>query len=355
MSEVRVKLDPGHGGQDRANRGPTGYVEADGVLTLSLYASEYLKASGFKVSLTRETDKSLTLQKRAKKGQQFNADILISNHTNAYNGERRGATAIYSTTRPEDRELAQKMITAVAEEFGVPNSSPWTRENSRGNDWYGIIRHSINYGIQRVIIMEHLYHDNREDEALLKQEKNLKKLAELQARVLCEEYGKDFVDPFQEENTDELHRVQVGAYSNRENADNQVKALENAGYDHYLAVGQDGLFRVQVGAFKDYQNAKNLEERLKRDGFSTWITNAVNKEATGSEEKPQTLKPGDLSPGDRVKVKEGAKSYEGVRMSSSIYGNTYKVHSTSKGGERVYVGHSSIRTAFNVKDLEKAQ
>lgn len=355
MSKIRVMLDPGHGGQDRANRGPTGYIEADGVLTLSLYSAEYLKASGFEVALTRDTDKSLTLYERAKKGQKFNADILISNHTNAFNGERRGATAIRSVTRPEDQSLANAMIEAVADEFNVPNSSAWTRSNSRGNDWYGIIRNSINLGIERVIIMEHLYHDNRQDEALLKQENNLKKLAELQAKVLCKEYGYTFVDPFIQEDTDDLHRVQVGAYSKRENAEAQIEALKKAGYDHYLAKGKDGLFRVQVGAFKNYQNAKDLEARLKRSGFSTWITNAKNEAVTETAPKKETvLKPGDVEAGDRVQVKEGAKSYEGVSLKSSVYGPTYKVHSTSKGGERVYIGHSSIKTAFNVKDLKKA-
>jgi len=36
MKKFKVEIDPGHGGKDRANRGPTGYIEADGVLQMSM-------------------------------------------------------------------------------------------------------------------------------------------------------------------------------------------------------------------------------------------------------------------------------------------------------------------------------
>ena len=32
----KIFIDPGHGGSDTANRGPTGYVEAYGVLDIAL-------------------------------------------------------------------------------------------------------------------------------------------------------------------------------------------------------------------------------------------------------------------------------------------------------------------------------
>jgi N-acetylmuramoyl-L-alanine amidase len=35
MSKFKGAIDPGHGGHDRCNRGPSGYVEADGVLKIS--------------------------------------------------------------------------------------------------------------------------------------------------------------------------------------------------------------------------------------------------------------------------------------------------------------------------------
>ena len=48
----RIVIDAGHGGSDRANRGPTGYVEADGVLDISLKLRKILADSGYTVMMT---------------------------------------------------------------------------------------------------------------------------------------------------------------------------------------------------------------------------------------------------------------------------------------------------------------
>ncbi len=44
-----ITLDPGHGGAFRANVGPTGYVEADGVLDIGLRLRVMLRAAGYEV------------------------------------------------------------------------------------------------------------------------------------------------------------------------------------------------------------------------------------------------------------------------------------------------------------------
>lgn len=45
--------------------GPTGYVEADGVLDVALACREAFLNAGYEVVMTRETDKSLTVSQRA--------------------------------------------------------------------------------------------------------------------------------------------------------------------------------------------------------------------------------------------------------------------------------------------------
>jgi len=97
---AKIGIDPGHGGTDRANVGSTGYVEADGVLDMSLACREDLIRAGFKVVMTRETDQSLTLDQRAAILNQAKVDYAISIHTNAAAVPSvRGIETIYSINR----------------------------------------------------------------------------------------------------------------------------------------------------------------------------------------------------------------------------------------------------------------
>ena len=68
-----------------------------------------------------------------------------------------------------------------------------------------------------------------------------------------------------------MYRVQVGAYSKKENADNQVKKLKSDGFDTYL-IQVDGLYKVQVGAYSVKTNAENMIAKLKEKGYGCFIT-----------------------------------------------------------------------------------
>ena len=68
-----------------------------------------------------------------------------------------------------------------------------------------------------------------------------------------------------------FYRVQVGAYKNREYADNLVYELEDKGFPAFL-IFEDGFYKVQVGAFRNLGNAIRMEQSLRNAGYSTWIT-----------------------------------------------------------------------------------
>lgn len=55
--------------------------------------------------------------------------------------------------------------------------------------------------------------------------------------------------------------------------------------------------------------------------------------------------------GDKVRVKQGAKSYEGANIASFVFNNTYRVDQLK--GSRAVLDLTGICTAFNVKDLIK--
>lgn len=68
-----------------------------------------------------------------------------------------------------------------------------------------------------------------------------------------------------------LYRVQVGAYSNKDNAADMASKLEKAGFDTYM-VKVDNLYKIQVGAYNDKSNAEALADKINKAGFTTYIT-----------------------------------------------------------------------------------
>ena len=70
--------------------------------------------------------------------------------------------------------------------------------------------------------------------------------------------------------TDDLYRVQVGAFRNRDNAVKMLSQLSSKQFKGSLAY-DSGLYRVQVGAFKSLDNASNLLRDVKGKGFSAII------------------------------------------------------------------------------------
>ena len=94
---IKIVIDPGHGGSDRANRGPTGYIEADGVLDISLKVRDKLAGKGYHTLLTRDKDMTVPLYNRPEKANQEKADLFLSFHTNAAGDITAGGVEVICT------------------------------------------------------------------------------------------------------------------------------------------------------------------------------------------------------------------------------------------------------------------
>ncbi|MBR2525404.1 N-acetylmuramoyl-L-alanine amidase [bacterium] len=80
-----VVIDPGHGGIDYgAIR--SGINEKDITTDVSARVAKILKSDGFKVYLTRDEDKTLSLQERVDFAEENNPDIFVSIHVNSSEG-----------------------------------------------------------------------------------------------------------------------------------------------------------------------------------------------------------------------------------------------------------------------------
>ena len=87
-------------------------------------------------------------------------------------------------------------------------------------------------------------------------------------------------------------------------------------------------------------NADKLCSQLKSQGFSAFVTTQGG----------QAVSSDSIQVGDRVKVKSGAKTYEGKSLASFVYQNTYDVQQLS--GDRAVIGQKGVVTAaVKVKDL----
>lgn len=221
-------LDPGHGGVDPGANG-FGKKEKDWNLKISLYQFKRLQELGVNVSITRTGDQSI---ESAQRGYSIKDkyDVCISNHFNAFDGSARGIETIHSIHA--NNKLATDLAKSLVSVTGLPLRRVFDREYN-GDDYYFMHRLT---GRTETIIVEYGFIDNKEDHAFYANEVNFFKAAEVVVKVICEHAGVKY-EPVKTEKVEvskKYHKVQVGAFSKKENAENLAKELKKDGYASYV-------------------------------------------------------------------------------------------------------------------------
>ncbi|WP_026731127.1 N-acetylmuramoyl-L-alanine amidase [Fischerella sp. PCC 9605] len=83
LTDIKILLDPGHGGKESGARGPTGYLEKDVNLKVSKLVRDELNKRGATVVMTREDDKEVSLPERQAIIDREQPAIAISIHYNS--------------------------------------------------------------------------------------------------------------------------------------------------------------------------------------------------------------------------------------------------------------------------------
>lgn len=161
---MRVCLDPGHGGSDRANRGPTGYVEADGVLDIALRVRALLQAAGLEVVMTRDKDTYVSLAARMAFAFAQKADLFVSIHTDAWSDPRANGCTVFCSVRADQSRSLADAIEQALRQIGRPSRGVKTRVLDNGRDYYHVIREAK----VPSVLVECAFHTNPAEEALLK-------------------------------------------------------------------------------------------------------------------------------------------------------------------------------------------
>jgi N-acetylmuramoyl-L-alanine amidase len=113
-----IVLDPGHGGSDPGAIGVGGLREKDVTLRLALALEPKLRARGFSVVMTRNGDRTLSLEERTAIAEASVGDVFVSLHANA--APRRALHGI--ETYYPDANHERHSLRVAARENGVSRS-----------------------------------------------------------------------------------------------------------------------------------------------------------------------------------------------------------------------------------------
>ena len=185
----KVCLDPGHGEETAGKRSPDGtYRECEFALDMAWRIKTILERHGVAVTLTRSTGNDVSLADRVKIANAIpGLDLFVSLHSNAAGSGAAWMSArgygIYTSAEGETagRNIAANKLLARAKEAGV---GLWGGGLHHNGSLY-VLKHTT----APAVLIEHLFHDNREDVALLKDPAYRDKLAQVDSNGILDYLG----------------------------------------------------------------------------------------------------------------------------------------------------------------------
>lgn len=166
---TKVMIDIGHGGSDPGAAG-NGLIEKDINLKVGTMLYNYLSRYDVDVRTTRDADVTLSNDLRVETVNSFNPDLSVSVHHNAAStAEARGAEVIHAHYNEYDDKLANKILANMAA-VGMPKRRAFTKLNSRGDDWYYMIRRIWDANTYAIIVEGGFVTNSKDAELLKKQD-----------------------------------------------------------------------------------------------------------------------------------------------------------------------------------------
>ncbi|MDP4177646.1 MAG: N-acetylmuramoyl-L-alanine amidase CwlD [Bacillota bacterium] len=187
-----ILLDPGHGGRDGGAVSKNGTVEKDINLKIGLKLRDKLKAQGYTVFMTRETDKGLydedaknkkkqDLANRNKMKRDVNCNMFVSIHLNMFPKQKYKGGQIWYTENEDSRKLAHIMQDKINKELYLNDN----RVEKPGSKQYRVLEGDE---IIPSVIVECGFLSNYEDEKKLKTSEYQDKVAEVLCKAIDEFY-----------------------------------------------------------------------------------------------------------------------------------------------------------------------
>jgi N-acetylmuramoyl-L-alanine amidase len=229
---TKIYLDAGHGGTDSGATG-NGILEKNINLAIAKKIGALLEANyeNVEIEQTRTTDVFLSLDERTDKANKWGADCFVAVHINsATTPTARGFESFIYNVSPSARTISFQ---------NIMHESIWNQIKST----VGVIdrgKNRANFHVLRessmiAILVENFFISNSQDASLLKSDSFLDKLSQGYVDGLERFFGlKKKVSPTPPPTTETLYQVVAGTYSNKSNAEAQVKKLASDGYSAYI-------------------------------------------------------------------------------------------------------------------------
>lgn len=221
---TRLWIDPGHGGKDPGASG-NGLVEKELTLKIAMKIRSYLTKhfSGVDIAITRTSDETVPLSDRTKAANNWGADYLMSIHINAGGGQGY-ESFIYnggvSQKTKDVRSAIHKEMVAADLFF------------DRGQKTANL--HMCRESKMPASLHEFGFIDNKHDASLLKNDSFLDEIAATMAEGFAKAYKLTRKKVKLPASKTSVYKVQVGAFSEKANADSLAKKLEKDGYKTYV-------------------------------------------------------------------------------------------------------------------------
>jgi len=249
---VKVFIDPGHGGTDSGAVG-NGLQEKNITLQIAtslrdILLNEYEDVS---VMLSRTSDQTVSLSERTDAANNWGADYYLSIHINSG-----GGTGFESYIYPGVGSPTTTYQNIIHEE--VLKVVDFADRGEKTADFF-VLRNSK----MPALLTENGFVDNTNDAAKLKNTSFLTTIARGHANGLARAFNLT-------KKPTALYRVQIGAFSNKTNADNLAAEAKAKGFDA-IVILRDSLYKVQIGAFASKENADALATKAMNAGFNTIV------------------------------------------------------------------------------------
>ena len=220
---MRVFIGVGHGGSDS---GAVGYlVEKEVNLVEALACKYFLEMHGVEVLMSRAIDENDPVTDEINECNAFEPDLAIDVHSNSGRGD--GFEAFYHYKGGLSKDLAENIETEVLK-IGQNSRGCKTKLNSSGKDYYAFIRETI----CPAVICEGFFVDNETDVQIADSLEEQKAFGTAYAKGILRTLGISIKENSSQPESDKKAKyfVQVGAYSKRENAENQLQKAKDAGF-----------------------------------------------------------------------------------------------------------------------------
>ena len=208
-----------HGGSD-PGAVANNTKEKDLNLSIAKACGDMLKGYGIEVRMSRSQDENDPLSEEIRECNAFSPDLAVDIHCNAGGGD--GAEVFHHHGGGKGKTLAENILAEIVK-IGQNSRGAKTRKNAAGRDYYGFIREIF----APAVIVECAFVDNATDLEILATEGKRKSMGQAIAKGILKTLGVEIQG-------DRLYRVQVGAYSQKSNAEAMLEKLKAAGFAGYI-------------------------------------------------------------------------------------------------------------------------